>query len=248
MRRLFHFLIIFVILFSGCSGFRKKFTVGIDPSFYPANMGEQASNVYGFMTDLLEEIAKVEGIQITYKELGSESTLNGLEIKAYDGLLTPKENVEVEEELFSVSDPAFLTGPVLIVPTFTHFDNLDKLEGKIVGVTNQSDSYYLVQKYPKTFIYTYPSPAYLMAALKYNRVDGVLLDSLSASAFVHNLYPKEFKIVTRPLNDEGIYLVTLKDQYPLLIDLFNHGLKKVKKRGVYKKLLKKWNLYPNEML
>lgn len=242
MRRVFHFLVIFVILFSGCTGFRKKYSVAIDPTFYPANMGGQASNVYGFMVDLLEEIGKSEGVLLTYKQVGSESVLNGLERKAYDGVLTPKSNVMIEKNIYSISNPIMLTGPVLVTGTDSKVKDILQLQGKIVGVVDQSDALLLIQKYAKVFIFTYPSAAYLMEALNYNIVDGALLDSLEARAFVNNIYAGSLKIVTKPLNNEGIYLATMAGKNPLLLDLFNTGLKRMQKRGIYQKLLKKWGL------
>lgn len=247
MKRLFHFLVIFVILFSGCTGFRKKYVVGIDPSFYPANMGGQANNVYGFMVDLLEEIAKTEGVEITYKQVGSESFLNGLQRKAYDGLITPKENIEIQSDIYSTSKPIFLTGPVLVTPNPSGIHSLSQMNDKIVGVVDNSDSLLVVERYSKVFINTYTSPILVMEAMKFKLVDAALLDTLVAYAYVTNVFAGKFQVVTTPLNDEGIYLVTMKDRNPLLIDVINQGVKRMKARGVYKKLLKKWNLYPEAL-
>ena len=210
-------------------------------------MGGQANNVYGFMVDLLEEIGKSEGVQITYKQVGSESVFDGLERKAYDGVLTPKSNILTERNLYSLSKPAILTGPVLVTYDGSGIDEIIQLQGKIVGVVDQSDSLLLIQRYAKVFIFTYASAAYLMEALKYNLVDGAILDALEAQAFVNNLYTGSFEVVTKPLNDEGIYLVTMNEKNPLLIDLFNSGLKRMKRRGTYQKLLEKWKLTPSSL-
>lgn len=248
MQRVFHFLIIFVIFFSGCSGFKKKFSIGVDPSFYPANLGGQADQVYGFISDLLDEIADSEGVIFYNRPLGSESILNGLEDKAYHGLITPKANILIGTNLFSLSKPIFLTGPVLVTPLQSNFNKLNQLQGKIVGVVIQSDAQFLVDRYTKIFISTYNSPSFVMAALKYNMIDGALLDVMVAQAFVNNVYQGMFKVASNPLTDEGLYLVTMKDENPLLIEIFNTGLKRIKENGSYEKLLKKWNLHPQDIL
>lgn len=247
MQRVFHFLIIFVIFFSGCSGHKKKFSIGIDPSFYPANLGGQADQVYGFMSDLLDEIADLEGVIFYNRPIGSESILNGLADKAYHGLITPKANILLPSNLFSLSKPIFLTGPVLVTPVQSNLHKLNQMQGKIVGVVIQSDAQMLVDRYSKIFISTYNSPSFVMAALKYNLIDGALLDVMVAQAFVNNIYQGMFKVASNPLNEEGLYLVTGKDQNPLLIEIFNSGLKRLKKNGRYEKLLKKWNLYPQNV-
>lgn len=244
MKRLFHFCVIFVIVFSGCSGFGKKYTIAIDPFFYPANLGGQADNVYGFTVDLIKEVAQLEGLRLSYVTTGSESLLNGLQRGSYDAVITPKSNVTIESNMYAVSNNFFLTGPVLVAPVKSKYDKLSQLQNKILGVVDQSDAFYLAQKYSKVIIYSYNSPAYVLEALKYNLVDGAFLDVMVARAFVSNLYQGVFEITSKPLSDEGLCLVTMINQDPYFIEAFNRGIKKAKRRGIYKKLMQKWNLYP----
>jgi len=121
---------------------------------------------------------------------------------------------------------------------------MGQMQDKIIGAVDFSDSLLISQTYPKIFILTYMNPSVVMEAMRAGLVDGALVDALVARAFVQNVYAGLFKIVTEPLNDDGLYLVTMKDQEPLLIDLFNEGVKRMEKRGTYQKLLKKWSLYP----
>ncbi|MCH9633246.1 MAG: putative histidine-binding protein [Chlamydiae bacterium] len=242
MKRLFPLFVIFVILFSGCSGFGKKYSVAIDPSFYPSNLGGQSENVYGFTVDLLKEISKSEGIRISYVNAGSESLLNGLRRNVFDAVITPKSNVAIESNIYSVSKNYFQTGPVLIAPPKSKLGNLANMQGKIVGVVGLSGAEYVAQRYSKVLIYAYTTPSFVMEALKYNLIDSALLDIMVARAFVTNLYSGSFEIVSKPLNDDGLYLVTMLNQSPRLIDAFNKGVKKAKRKGTYKELMVKWNI------
>ena len=244
MRRLFPLLVIFVILFSGCSGFGRKYSVAIDPSFYPSNLGGQSDSVYGFTVDLLKEISDSEGIRISYINAGSESLLNGLQRNIFDAVITPKSNVAIESNIYSVSKNYFPTGPVLVAPVKSKLSSLANMQGKIVGVVGLSDAEYFVQKYSKVLILTYMNPALVLEALKYNLVDTALLDVMVAKAFVTNLYNGTFEIVSKPLTDEGLYLVTMVNQHPGLIEAFNRGVKRAKRKGVYKELMIKWNINP----
>lgn len=242
MKRFLHFLVVFVILFSGCSGFSRRYTVAIDPSFYPANLAGQTDNVYGFTADLLVEIAKLEGIRINYVAAGTESLLNGLQRNAFDGAISPRANVAVESNIYSVSKNYFSTGPVLVLPVLSNYHELSQMQGKIVGVVDQSDAESIAQKYPKIMIYAYNSPSLVIEALKYNLVDSALLDVMDAKAFVTNLYQGSFKIASEPLGGDGLYLITMVNQHPDLIESFNRGLKKAQSKGIYQKLMTKWNL------
>ena len=73
-------------------------------------------------------------------------------------------------------------------------------------------------------------------------VDGAIVDILSAVAYCQDLYQGKLKIVTDPLNNEGLRMLTLKDQAHDFLLHFNHGLEKLKTSGAYDKLLYKWNL------
>ncbi len=242
MRRLFHFLIIFVILFSGCSGFKKKYSVAIDPTFYPANLGGSADNVYGMMIDLLEEIAREEGVIIQCIQSGTESLLNGLQRNSYDAVMTTKYNLGVETNIYSTSKPALMTGPVLVTLVQSDFSTISRDSEKIIGVVAQSDAQLLVQKYPKVVIARFLSEALLMEALKNGLIDGAVLGVIPAKSFSENVYQGYFKINPKPLSDEGIMLVTMVDKHPSLIALFNSGYKKAKKSKVLSRLLTKWNV------
>lgn len=242
MRKLFHFLIIFVILFSGCSGLGKKYTIAIDPSFYPANLGGQADAVYGFTVDLLKEIAAVEAVKISYITAGSESLLNALQRFSFDAVITPKVNLGYETNIYTTSKNYFETGPVLVTPMNSNLDKLSQMQSKIVGVVAQSDAYFIAQQNAKTVIYSYQSPADALEALKYDLIDSAFLDVMVARAYVNNLYEGLLKIASDPIGDEGLYLVTMVGYNSRLVDAFNRGLKVVKHRGTYKKLMEKWNL------
>lgn len=221
---------------------RKVYKIAIDPAFVPEDMAGQADQVYGFTVDLLGEIAQSENIRIQYFQAGSESLLNGLERKSYDAVLTAKANTLAESNIYQVSSVYFLTGPVLVAPVDSKINKLDRLNGKLAGVVDQSSGYFVIQKYPKIFIFTYSSPALVLEALKYNQIDAACIDYLAAIAYVKNLYVDVLKITTEPLNDDGLCLVMMQQKNTSLIDSFNQGLRRAKKRGVYQKLLEKWQL------
>lgn len=242
MKKVFLFCCIFVILFSGCFTDRKVYKIAIDPTFASQNMAGQADQVYGFTIDLLGEIAQSENIRIQYFQAGSESLLNGLERQSYDAVFTSKASTLVESPIYRTSNPYFLLGPVLVVLADSKVSKLKNLDGKLAGVVDQSSGYFIIQKYPKIFIFSYQNVATVLEALKYSQIDAACIDYLDAVAYVKNLYANVLKIVTEPLNDDGLCLVMMEQKNTSLIDSFNQGLRRAKKRGVYQKLLEKWQL------
>ena len=65
---------------------------------------------------------------------------------------------------------------------------------------------------------------------------GALIPNLEARALIPNLYTNQLKIVTAPLSNHGLRLITLKGNHEDLIDYFNKGLEKLKKEGTYQKI------------
>lgn len=243
MQILFTLSVFITILFSSCQLVRPKvYTIGIDPSFYPAPLEGQADNVYGFTADLLQAIASIEKIKIEIIPLGSESTFSGLKLKKYDSIISSLDPVNIQNEWYSVSDLYLKIGPVLIVPYASNLSDLGQFNSKIVGCLTSSDGYYLLQKYPHIVIAPFMNPAFMMEALQFKDIDGAVLGLLAAKDYVHNLYPRILKIVGCPLTSEGLRLVTLKDQQKTLMNHFNHGLMEAEKKGIYQNLRMKWDL------
>lgn len=243
MVRLFPILLFFSILLSGCSwGRSKSYIIGIDPTFYPAVLGGQADDVYGFTTDLLQAISKIEKIDLRVVDSGTEGLFSSMELGRFDGVLSTLYPITIQLEQFEVSNPYFLTGPVLVVPYDSTLNNLSQFNSKIVGTIANSDGFYIVQKYPHIVIDTFSSPAFLLEALSYQDIDGAVLSLLPAQAFVRNLYRRVLKIASKPLNNEGLRLVVIRGQNQKLLDHFNQGIAECKKRGIYQNLLVKWQL------
>lgn len=241
--KLLGLLVFLAIVFCGCSSFfNKKYTIGVDPGFYPANTGSQADQVYGFTLDLFQAISKLEHIQLKVVPTGEESLSTGLKRGGFNAIVTASEPIAKEKNVFSVSETYLLLGPVIVVPTHSSISALNQLGGKVVAVMNQSDAFYMIQKYPRVIIETYENPALLMEGLQYNLADAALVDVLVAKELVNNPFSKDLKIVSEPLNKNGLRLLVVQNREPYLNEIFNRGLKRAKAKGIYKNLLKKWNL------
>jgi ABC-type amino acid transport substrate-binding protein len=135
-----------------------------------------------------------------------------------------------------------LLGPVLIVSASSQAASLSDLGGRIVAVNQFDESVLIVQKYPSIVIQLYENKSSALESLKNGEVDGVLMPVLDAKSLLDSLYLGEFKIVTPPLNNKALRLITLKGKNHALIRSFNRGLKKVIKSGVYQQLRQTYEL------
>jgi polar amino acid transport system substrate-binding protein len=237
-------LVIFVLtLLVGCgkssNGERK---VGVDPYWFPLDLGNRDNNVTVFSTELLTEIGKIEKIPFVKVSVNSNDLMEGLQKGNYEAILSSMTPYIFNQAMFDFSEIYLLLGPVLVVPTSSKINSLSNLDGKEIAVISGSNNDLILEKSPGVLIRDYDSIPKAFNDMLAGHVDGAVIDILSATAFCRDLYQGQLKIVTPPLNEEGLRLITKYEGAPDLIKGFNAGLAKMKKNGSYEKLLDKWGL------
>ncbi len=243
MKKLSIFLVIFVIFFSGCHlAGNRTLVIGIDPSFYPADLAGQSSKVYGFTSDLFQEIFRSENLSVRSEESGSESLFSGLKRGIFQGVVSSSSPVACEIDDYQCSDPYLLTGPVIITPLSSSARSLNDLSGKLVGAVIDSEALLIVQTDPSIFLRTFNGVGELAEAVAHGVVDAVVMDRLPAETYCNNSYKEILKIASPPLNEEGLRLTVLQGKEERLLSAFQAGLKKAERSGSYAKLLEKWNV------
>ena len=244
MKRLFSFLFLVVLsFFSSCSNTpNKNSKVGVDPTWYPLHFGNQENNVTAFSTELLGAIGEKEKIAFTRISVNWDDLLQGLQKEEYEAILSSMPPYLFNEKLFNFSSVYLYLGPVLVVRTSSTIDSIKDLEGKEIAVITGSSSDLVLEKSPGVLIRYYDSTPQALNAILTETIDGALVDALTATAYLRDLYQKELKIVTPPLTDEGLRLITKYDQSKELVKKFDKGLEELKENGDYNKLLDKWGL------
>jgi polar amino acid transport system substrate-binding protein len=235
-------LILFSFFSCGKSSSENGRRIGVDPSWYPLQLGPRDNSVTAFSTELLTEIGKIEKIQFVKVNVNWDDLMEGLQKGNYEAILSSMSPYVFNEKIFNYSDVYLYLGPVLVVPVNSDLTSLNKLEGKEVAIVSGSNNEILLQKVPGAIVRYYNS---IPEALN-NVVDGTtnaaIIDVLSANAFCQDLYQGQLKIATPPLNEEGLRMITLHGSAADLIKGFNKGLKRIKKNGDYEKILTKWGL------
>ena len=229
----------------GCYSPKKSYLIGIDPAWYSLQLMGKEANVSAFTTELLKEISQREKVWFKRVNKNWDTLLDCLQDKDCQGVITSLHPHIFHLRNYQFSDLFLPTGPVLVVREQSTLQNLDQLKGKEIVVDSQANKALLIQLYPGVIVRYYHTIPEALNQLVNNVVDGVLVDVILAKAFVQNLYLGKVKIGSAPLNDQGLRLVTLREESRELIDSFNAGLKKVQESGVYDALLKKWDLVPN---
>ncbi len=234
-------LIIFPILFTSCSSQKKTYTIGLDPSFFPLDLMGKQTNLLAFSNELLYEISKIEGVNLKRVNMSWDNLLSGLDKKKYDSILSSMHPYIYILNKYHFSNLLLHTGPVLVSKLGSSTHLFDGMKGKEVAVSSSEDEALLIKLYPQVIIHSYHSIPIALNALLNETIDAIMMNYILALNFSQDLYAKEIKILTPPLNDMGLRLITRNGDQEL-IKIFNRGLKKLHDQGIYIKLLKKWSL------
>lgn len=245
VRRFLHLLLLLCVLFAcSCNSKNGKsgYEIGIDPSWYPQQVAGQEKNILAFSIELLVEIAKREHLQLSIRHLNWNDLIQNLNEKKVDAVLTSLPRYNFNLKAYSFSNPYLMTGPVLIVPIDSKIKNLKMLQGKEIAAPSGSSAALLLESTPGILLRKVDSVAEALAYLLDQQYEAAAVDAIPAQDYLRNFYSGTLKIVSPPLDEEGLRLITLHNAYPKLIQKFNQGLAAFKKNGEYEKLLKKWGL------
>ncbi len=224
-----------------CGGSQKTtYQVGVDPSWYPLLVEGKEKNLTGFSTELLQEIGKKEHIAISKVSVSWDVLMEGLKKKQYAAILFSLPPYNFNQQTYDFSELYLKTGPVLVVPASYPYTSLEKLSGKEIAVMPGSSGTSILEKYPGILIRNYDSIARALNDVSTGTINGALVDRLMAEAYCQDLYQGKLRIVTEPLDNSGLRMITLHNQAPELIEAFNEGLDKLKSSKEYDNLLKKW--------
>ncbi len=235
--------LIFLFLFS-CGSDHKNgsYTIGVDVAWYGMDFKGQENNVTGFSRDLLREISKMKKMKLSFLPVNWDVLISNLKTKSCDGILSSLPPYIFNQSTFDFSHPFLMTGPVLIVPVSSAWKSIDQLGGKEIAYLADSDGALILEKNPGILIRPYDSIPQALNDVVSGAIDGAIVDVVIASSYCQNIYKGQLKIVTPPLNDLGLRLLTRVHETPPLMHAFNEGLAELKASGAYEALLKKWSL------
>lgn len=235
-------LVVLMLLLVSCGTKGKTYRIGIDPSYYPAQLGGKEANIYAFSNELLRAISHEEGVFFETVSMSWDNLIYGLKEHHYDGMLSSMMPRATLEKTYTFSDSFLSTGPVLVVRKGMKVSSVKHLKGKEVGVSSLSNEALLIEKYPGVSVHYYTSIPEALDEIIMDQIDGILIDYLPATGYIRNLYFGQVSIATPPLTDAGLRLISLAGEHQELLDVFNRGLEKLRDNGTYEKLLKKWEL------
>lgn len=233
----------YLIAFSGCQKRpHAEYVVAIDPNWFPMDVPGKEPYILAFSKELLQKIGEKEGVALNRVTVSWDNILEGLNKKEYQGILSLMQPYVFNKEKYDFSENFLETGPVIVMKQTATSSSVDTLYEKEIAIFSPKQETLVIQRYPDALIRLYDSVATALVDVAIGNIDAALIDSIEAHAYVLDIYKGQLKIVSKPLNDQGIKLVTLAKTNQKLVKIFNDGLEALKKEGEYAKLLKKWGL------
>lgn len=238
----FGMVMLFLFSTSQCTLAKTTYSIGIDPGWSFSRVKGKEAHVSAFVTELLGEISQMEKVHFQRIDKSWDNLLACLQDKDCQGVITTLYPYLFYFNKYAFSELFLSTGPVVVMRNAEVIDVLEEMEGCEIVVGSQSYVALVSRLYPQATVRYYPAIPKALNELTSGGVDAVVLDCLLAKSFIENLYGSKLKIVSKPLNDEGLRLMTLREGGEDLLETFHAGMKKVQERGIYKTLLKKWDL------
>lgn len=233
---------ILLLLSSSCSSGGKTYKIGVDPSWYPLQLMGKEANVFAFTNELLKEISHLENVYFERVNMSWDNLVRGLTDGTYDGMISSIHPYVFNLSTYDFSEVMLHTGPVLVVRSGANIASMGQMGGKEIAVDSQANEALIVGLYPDVVVRYYAQIPEGINDIISEMVDGALINNIPATAFVQDLYEGKVKVASPPLNDAGLRMLTLHGESEELINIFNRGLEKVRDKGIYDQLLKKWNL------
>lgn len=243
------------ILFGLLHWFRAKtresikehlFLVAVDNRWTSLDLHGQEGYMQGFVSELIEQIAKDEEIKIQVITVGVSQLFDNLDKRHYDAVINSLSPDVINQEKYVFSEPFYLTGPVLIVPLQSKATTIAELHN--VGIKTGFSATFMDSGQPLTSTIPFYNMNVALSELIAGKIDGLIMDSLDAYAYVQGYYADKLKIVTPPLNKDGLRLITLHKFFgEHLVKIFDAGIKKAKEDKSYEKLLQRWELIDPEI-
>ncbi|EAL3832666.1 basic amino acid ABC transporter substrate-binding protein [Campylobacter upsaliensis] len=251
MRKIFAFLVAFLSLFvvacsdtsttNNDSNASLSLRVGTAPNYKPFDYKEDAK-LTGLDIDLVNEIAKREGIELTWVEMSFDGLIPALKTGKIDMIASAMSATEDRRKSVDFSDVYYTTKNLYIKKKDNEaLNSKEDLEGKIIGVQLGTLQEPVAKAIKDTKVQSNESLSVVIMELKEGKIDAVVADKdvstgyLKENADLIGFFEEED-------GSEGFSFAFDKDKQKEAIEKFNKGLKDLKADGTYDQILTKYEL------
>lgn len=234
----------FFYLMKSCSFMNHSeeyFRIGQDNRWRELNLMGKERNFSAFSHELLIAAAKEAHFHVNL--ITTSDPMGDLEQGNLEGILTTLQPNYLNENRLLFSEPYFLFGPVLIIPSSVPVEGWNEKRKKILAIPGNSPHLLNLEQDPSVQVKLYYDILHALADLSERRIDGAIFPAIEAHTYIITFYKNELKIASLPLTPDGVRLVALNNpKGQSLIKSFNEGFASLKENGIYPHLLERWGL------
>ncbi|HDZ4961589.1 TPA: transporter substrate-binding domain-containing protein [Campylobacter jejuni] len=243
-------LVALVGLFLGaCSDSKNKesnasveLKVGTAPNYKPFNYKEN-SKLTGFDTDLVEEIAKKNGIKIVWVETNFDGLIPALKAGKIDMIASAMSATDERRQSVDFTKPYYMSKNLYLkLKNNDSLQTKNDLEGKKkIGVQLGTLQENTAKAIKNAQVQSNKDLNIAVLALKNNKIDAIVADQDTAKGFLAE-NPELVSFCQETDGGEGFSFAFDKNKQKNIIEIFNKGIDEAKTDGFYDTLIKKYEL------
>ncbi len=222
----------------------KHFVIATDKGFSPFEFQDAKGNIVGIDMDILAAIAKDQGFTYDLQYVGWDAAIAACQAGQADGMIAGASITEERKKTgWIFSDGYYDATQGLAVAKDSKIKKFEDLKGKKVAVKNGTMSNTYAESIKKKYgfeVVTFQTSPDMYQAVTGGQVDGCFDDT---PILKYNIKTGELamKFVEGTENEPAQYGFAIFDaKNQELVDLFNAGLKNIKKSGEYDKIIAKY--------
>ena len=226
---------------SSAAGQAKKFVIACDAKYAPFSM-EENGKYKGIDVELLDAIAKEEGIDYELKPMDFSGIIPALVSDQIDGAIAGMNITDERKQKVDFSDGYIQSGLAVVVnKDNTSINKVEDLKGKTAAVKKGTTGAKFAEdnkdKYGLTINYYDDSPSMMLAVANGN-ADFLMEDYPVINYQIKIGEQAKLRIAVDSVIDPPSYgFAVKKGANAELLKKFNEGLKKIKENGTYDKIV-----------
>lgn len=215
--------------------------VGTAPNYKPFNY-KQDSKLTGFDTDLVEEIAQKNGIEIVWIETNFDGLIPALKASKIDMIASAMSATDERRQSVDFTKPYYMSKNLYIkLKNNEALQTKTDLEGKKIGVQLGTLQENTAKAIKDAQVQSNKDLNIAVLALKSNKIDAIVADQDTAKGFLAE-NPDLVSFYQETDGGEGFSFAFDKDKQKEVIEIFNKGIDEAKANGFYDSLVKKYEL------
>lgn len=235
-------LALLLVVATACPSLAKTIVFATDATWPPMEFINADKQITGYAIDFMKAAGKEAGFTPQFKAVAWDGIFAGLAAGKYNAICSSVSITPGRKKTMDFSTPYFKVRQALVVPVKSTAKSIEDMKGKTLGAQISTTGHFAIKKAADVKDKSYDEVGLAFEDLFNGRIDGVVCDDPVAAQYAlqNKKYKKALKIACIIEAGDEYYGIAVKKGNTEDLDLINKGIAAVQKKGIDKKLLKKW--------